>query len=351
MSASAGSWVRHGVFAPLALALGLAGFAAGWALAPELPPRHRFAVTSVPTPGPDSAHETLPGSAPAALHRSTPPIPDLDAEIERLGAQSPRYPEPIREQYEEAPDLERFLRGVLASARAGDAASQYHVYMLLEECRAYLELGATRKAAMHPQAAERKSAWSHDEAALADRDHRRCAAFAEADLAPLVAGMGDDVPNGVSEYASVWFERAVHGAYPPALANLALRPYGFDAAERLALLQSAVAGGDPDALWRVFGQASTQGQAADARAVAWLIAACRAGLDCREGATWYRGWRCGFEGSGVCEPGISAVANYWYALPAADRAAAYRLASAIEDHLAHGRLDHLPWPALPAGRG
>src|SRR6185295_12920407 len=99
----------------------------------------------------------------------------------------------------------------------------------------------------------------------------------------------------------LWFERATQSGYPPALAELALRPSPIGAPEREAMLREVLPQGGPDVYWLLFAHSAdiASGELSEA-ALAWLIVACRAGQDCGENARWYRSFSClGRDGSCV----------------------------------------------------
>ncbi|MGH8454214.1 MAG: hypothetical protein ACRESW_06660, partial [Nevskiales bacterium] len=187
--------------------------------------------------------------------------------------------------------------------------------------------------------------WEAADRLSQEKDYFRCRNFAGGDLGALVDAMGDDRPGAVIEYASVWFERATKAGYPPALAELALRSGAHSREERLGLLQQATATGDSAVYWLLFAQMSGgDASRGTVEGLAWLIAACRAGTDCREQARWSRVWLCGQATTADCERGESALAYYWQARSPPERLAAYELAAAIEADARSGRFERIPMP-------
>lgn len=310
---------------------------------------------SIPTDHPSARHNTVPAfpPAPAALRAKSmraggdaaEVFSALDKEIMDLAAAPPDYRDEARRGYEDTADLYGYMVNLLPGARKGDAASQYYISMALEECRAYLRLDATAAFAM----LEASNDWPAEDRAFWDRDYFRCRNFAGGDLTALLEAMSDPVPGAITEYASVWFERAAQEDYPPALAELALqRSRTLNRRQRLDLLQEAVATGDPVVYWHLFAQTSN-GEIARGTvpSLAWLIVACRAGMDCRDEAQWSRVWLCSRAGSADCQRGESALEYYWRTLSPQDRLSAYQLAAAIEADMKTGTFEQLPWPGLP----
>ena len=97
---------------------------------------------------------SLPHSPQAARHAAFPPAPAvrrlgmssrgglpavmaLDPEIERIGRAPPRL-DPLSRAFLEATNLTQFALDRLPRALAGDGASQYFIYLALEQCRGYL---------------------------------------------------------------------------------------------------------------------------------------------------------------------------------------------------------------------
>jgi hypothetical protein len=136
----------------------------------------------------------------------------------------------------------------------------------------------------------------------------------------------------------------VDAGYPAALAEDALRISTLGTAERTAMLEEAVASGDPEVYWQLFFNSPAAEEAAVGReGLAWLIDACRAGYDCSPDAEWFRDITCAQE---RCLPDESAVEHYWYALAEPEREQAWRLAGTIQQERLSGRFDAMPWPAL-----
>lgn len=299
-----------------------------------------------------------PGWRPAAVAAAPPAFPpprlqaraprpllaarNLDEEIVRLGAAAPR--DALRAAFEQAPDLAAFALERLAAASGGDGASQYALYLALDECRDFLHrdfagLSANleRMVAVSDLGPEESVAWA---ARLA-----RCRGFAVADWSALGTALAEEQPGDAVEYAAAWFERAVRSGYAPALAEQALRPGPYGRAEREALLARALAAGGPEVYWLLFAHsAEVQDGAVTTPALAWLIAACRAGKDCSENAGWYRAYICA--GPQGCVPGQSALEYYWQAVPALERARAWQQANELEGLFIQNRWREMPVPPL-----
>jgi len=306
-----------------------------------------------------------PARSPTVLHKAPafPPVPAAsrirkstpvdqnsgdslatDREIARLASALPDYQDNIRQDFDEAGDLYDYMIDLLPGAQRGDAASQYYLSMALEECRVYLRLDATAALATY----EASSSWSAEDRVAWDRDYFRCRNFAGGDLAALMEALGDDRPGAVTEYASVWFERAARAGYPAAIAELALqRSRTLNRQARLDLLKQAVAANDAVVYWHLFAQ-TNEGETGrgSVASLAWLIVACRAGADCRDEAQWSRAWLCGPGAGAACGRDKSALEYYWHSLPPQDRQAAYQLAASIEINVQSGNYEQLPWPAL-----
>lgn len=273
-----------------------------------------------------------------------PAVRALDAEIARLGRQAPRL-EPLRRAFLESTNLMRFALDRLPQAMAGDGASQYFIYLALDQCRSYLNAdydvasaNLERMMSLSDLTPEERIAWQ--------AEYERCRGFALGDWAALGTALGDDRPGAEVEYASVWFERAALAGYAPALAEQALRPSPYGADERAAMLREALPGAGPEVYWLLFAH-SGEAQAGEINvpALAWLLVACRAGQDCSEGARWYRGFVCVPEDR-RCAPGQSALEYYWQAASPMERDLAWSQAFEIERHIDEGQWEHLPLPEL-----
>lgn len=282
---------------------------------------------------------------PAVTSPTTPPL-DLDREIARLASRGPSYREPLRERHARADDLHRFMQEVLPDAEAGDRVSQFLLYLTIGQCQMYLRLDADEAAAvaermmllLNDRPVEERLAWQND--------HRRCRNFAGADIAPLRAAMGDEIPGSENEYASIWFQRAAQAGYPPALAEGALRINTLTPPERVAMLEEALEHGDAEVYWMLFYHSPGEAPGAVTReGIAWLLLACRAGFDCTRNAEWFRNSACLQDGED-CAAGESALEHFWYRLPAHERDGAWRLADRIEQDRVAGHLGDMPWPEL-----
>ena len=325
----------------LAGTLGVAGLllSALVALRPAPLPVHSVAVQRVPFPPPPNARRLQP-----AAHGGLPAVMALDAEIARLGRAPPR-PDPLRRAFQDAPDLMRFALDRLPRAAAGDGASQYYLYLALDQCRSYLRNdfeGASanleRLTGVQDLNAEELAAW--------ESDLQRCRGFALGDWAAIGDALGDDKPGAEVEWASVWFERAAQSGFAPAIAEQALRPGPYDAALRVELLRESLVEGGADVDWLLFAHS---GDVANGEvtvpALAWLIVACRAGQDCTEEARWYRNFAC-TNTDRRCPPGQSALEFYWSLATADERDRAWTLASGIESGVRAQAWEGVPLPEL-----
>jgi hypothetical protein len=134
--------------------------------------------------------------------------------------------------------------------------------------------------------------------------------------------------------------------YPPAVAELALRPGPYDAEMRRQLLADALAGGGADVHWLLFAHSGdTSNDEINLPSLAWLIVACRAGHDCTEDARWYRNFAC-TNGEGRCAPGQSALEHYWFLASEGERAQAWTLAGQIESAIQAQAWADLPMPEM-----
>jgi len=328
----------------LAGAVGFAGLMLGvLALLPPAPvvqlrsPRIHYSASAFPpSHAARSLRVSVHGGGPAALA--------LDREIARLG-HAPARLEPLRRAFLESTNLLQFALDRLPPAAAGDGASQYFIYLALDQCRSYLRnevdgAGANldRIMSLPDLTAEERIAFRFE--------YERCRAFSMDDWSAIGDALGDDRSGAEVEYASVWFERAALAGYGPALAEQALRPSPYGAAERAAMLREALPDGGAEVYWLLFAH-SGEAQAGEINvpALAWLIVACRAGQDCSETARWYHGFVC-TEDPRRCAPGQSALEYYWLAASPQERDQAWSQAFEIEGYLESGRLDDLPLPDL-----
>lgn len=306
-----------------------------------------------PSPTGDARHASTPAAFPPrpAPHRldlasrgGMPAVLGLEPEIARIGRSAPRL-EPIRRAFLEASNLTQFAMDLLPRAAAGDGASQYFIYLALEQCRAYLRRDMesarlTLETMLHePEdlVGEEREAWR--------TDYARCRGFGQGGWDDLGIALGANEPGSEAEYASLWFERAGRAGYPTALAELALRPSPLGGDERRALLREALARGGPDVYWLLFAHSGDipSGEVS-AQALAWLLVACRAGQDCTEQARWYRAFACMRDGG--CAGGITALEHYWRAASPAQRDEAWTRARGIEAGLSSGEWAGLPVPDL-----
>ncbi|MGH8442897.1 MAG: hypothetical protein ACRETF_08370 [Nevskiaceae bacterium] len=273
-----------------------------------------------------------------------PVVLALDGEIARMGRAAPRL-EPMRRAFLDAPNLTQFALDRLARAVAGDGASQYFIYLALEQCRSYLRrdlesarLNLETMLNVQDLAGEERVAWR--------AEYERCRGFGLGGWDAIGEALGMEEPGSEAEYASLWFERAGQTGYPTALAELALRPSPIGAPDREAMLREALVRGGPDVYWLLFAHsADVPSGEASVPSLAWLIVACRAGQDCTEQARWYRGFACQ-QGEGACPQGQSALEHYWLSAPVRERDQAWVLAARIEVALRAGQWDELPYPDL-----
>lgn len=271
-------------------------------------------------------------------------VPALDAEVARLGRARPRL-ESLRRAFQDSGNLLQFALDRLPQAVAGDGASQYFIYLALDQCRSYLRNDFDSAGAQIEQlmsmtelTTEERNAWR--------AEYARCRAFLVGDWAVLGDALGDDKPGAEIEFASVWFERAAQAGYGPALAEQALRPSAHGADERADMLRAALASRSADVFWLLFAHSGeVQVGEINAPALAWLLVACRAGQDCSGEARWYRGFVCA-QDEHRCREGQSAIGFYWQSATAAERVEAWTQAIEMEQHLSDGRWDALPLPEL-----
>ena len=325
----------------LAGALGITGLllSAALALRPAPLPTAPRTEPGVPFPPPPPARRLE-----AASRGGLPAVMALDQEIARLGAARPRL-DPLRRAFLDAPNLTQFALDLLPRAIAGDGASQYFIYLALDQCRGYLRRDL-ESARLNLEAMLNVPDLSGEERAAWRAEYERCRGFGLGGWDAIGQAIGMEDPGAEAEYASLWFERATHSGHPTALTELALRPNPLSVAEREALLVEALPQGGPDVYWLLFAHSADVGaREVGVPALAWLIVACRAGQDCGEEARWFRGMACLQEG-GSCTQGRSALQHYWFAASAGERDAAWTEARRIEGALAAGQWADLPIPDL-----
>jgi hypothetical protein len=303
-----------------------------------LPPAPRVEA-AVPFPPPPQSRRLD-----AASRGGLPAVMALDAQIARLGAARPRL-DPLRRAFLEAPNLTRFAMDRLPAAIAGDGASQYFIYLALDQCRAYLRRDL-ESARLNLEAMLNVPDLSGEERAAWRTEYERCRGFGLGGWDAIGQALGMEEPGSEAEYASLWFERATLSGYPTALAEMALRPNPLSVAEREALLHEALPQAGPDMYWLLFAHSSdVTVDETSVPALAWLLVACRAGQDCTEEARWYRGLVCMQEGA-ACPQGRSALEHYWLAASPRERDQAWVEARRIEAVLAAGQWQDLPIPDL-----
>jgi hypothetical protein len=323
----------------LAGALGITGLllSAAIALRPATVPAPSRAIAPVPFPPPPSARRLD-----TASRGGLPAVLSLDPQVARLGAARPRL-DPLRRAFLDAPNLTRFAMDLLPQAVAGDGASQYFIYLALDQCRAYLRRDL-ESARLNLEMMLNVPDLSGEERAAWRAEYERCRGFGLGGWDAIGQALGMEEPGSEAEYASLWFERATQSGYPTALAELALRPNPLNVAEREALLHEALPQAGPDVYWLLFAHSADVGAAVGVPALAWLVVACRAGQDCGADARWFRGMAC-MEGEG-CVEGRSALEHYWLAASPGERDAAWTEARRIESALEAGLWEELPVPDL-----
>ena len=283
-----------------------------------------------------SATEPVPENAEAARQR--------DREIARLGKQALSDNAGSRRAVLDSEDLAEFVLDLLPQAQRGDGASQYLIYLALEQCRGYLQQDTDSAQLVYEQFMSTLGNIAPEERAYWQREYQRCRGFASTDWSSVADALGDEKPSAVSEIPSLWFERAVRSGHPAAVSDRALRPGAFSPEERAAMLHDVLARGDAEVYWLLFVHSGDVDEGkASVPSLAWLLIACRAGYDCTEQARWNRQFGC-MQSEGACAPGLSAVERYWRSLPGAERAQAYRLAGEIEEALRLQQWDRLPLP-------
>jgi hypothetical protein len=308
------------------------------------PPATPLAAARPVAQFPPAFEEQIEGPLPAAARTAPSLRGDGDAAIERLAQWVTLDLDPLRRGFANSSDLYAFVLRHLPRAKSGDGASNYYVYLALDECRPYLRLGADEVRTLiermqHGFAEalpEERQSWS--------RDAQRCYRFAGGDLGPIVEALGEDRPGSESEYGSVLFERAANAGFAPALAERGLREPGFSVVDRDAMLRAALRSDNADVYWQVFRHSwNPDDEAQAALSLAWLIEACRKGYDCSARAPWFQVGECA-DGSQRCLPSQSALSHYWFAASAAARDEAFRLARAIDDSVTKARWDDVPLP-------
>lgn len=305
------------------------------------------------TPLPQAPQAATPAAfppAPAARRLDTssrgglPAVMALDAQIARLGRAPPRL-DPQRRAFLEAPNLTQFALDRLPRAIAGDGASQYFIYLALDQCRAYLRRDI-ESARVNLETMLNVPDLSGEERAAWRAEYERCRGFGLGGWDAIGQALGLEDPGSEAEYASLWFERATLARYPTALAELALRPNPYGVAEREAMLLEALPQAGADVYWLMFAHsADIPSGETSVPALAWLIVACRSGQDCSEDARWYRSIACLRE-EGGCANGRTALEHYWFSASASQRDAAWTQAMAIEGALETGQWEELPFPDL-----
>lgn len=291
-------------------------------------------------------------SSPASRNTSVT-LEDIEREIAGLSQQGGGAPDPTLTTYQSSVDLYDFLMDMIPQAARGNGAAQYHIYLALEECRAYL--GPNGEATLEETTLKPfwRNAPTGDNSLESDAERRlwlneyhRCKHFVGGSLTALEAALGDALPGDVTEYGAVWFERAFLSGYPIALADMALRLPSITRAARIALLEKAVASGDAQVFLSIFEHAldSSSHDKHLSSTSAWLLVACRAGLDCGPHAYWYRTRACVGNPLLPCKPGESALMYFWSQLSPAQRVMAYELALSIEQALLMEDFSQLPWP-------
>jgi hypothetical protein len=325
----------------LAGAVGITGLLLSAAIALRAPPA---------TPSPHAQLRVDFPPAPA-MHRldvasrgGMPSVLALDQQVARLG-RAPARLDALRRAFLEAPNLTQFALDRLPRAVAGDGASQYFIYLALDQCRAYLrrDLDSARvnlemMLNVPDLTGEERAAWR--------TEYERCRGFGLGGWDAIGQALGMEDPGSEAEYASLWFERATQSGYPTALAELALRPNPYTVTEREAMLFEALPQGGPDVYWLMFAHsADIPSGETSVPALAWLIVACRAGQDCSEDARWYRSIACLREDA-TCANGRTALEHYWLSASPAERDAAWAQSYAIETTLAAGQWEDLPFPDL-----
>jgi hypothetical protein len=306
------------------------------------------ALPPPPVAAPETAFPPPPVSRSPATQPASAATPALSPETEifRLGRRLPVYGGRSRQAFAESEDLAAFALDRLPEALRGDGASQYLIYLALEQCTHYLRLDAGTVDDFREQMLATFGELTPEEHGYWQREHDRCRGFALQDWSALGEALGDEKTGVETGYGSVWFERAVRAGHPPAVAEWALRPGPFGVDERRGMLRDAIASGDAEVLWlvAVHGGDIHEGQS-NVSSLAWLLTACRRGYDCGPYARWYRVYACMPEGRS-CISGQSAIEHYWHALAPHEREQAYELAGDIGQWLAGGDWDALPLPPL-----
>lgn len=322
-------------------AVGLAGLMlavlAALPSAPQLPRFNAANASSAPPARPVRALRV-------GAHNGAPVVLALDAEIARLG-RAPVRLDPLRRAFLDSRNLMQFALDRVSRAAAGDGASQYFIYLALDQCRSYLRSDFD-SARANLESLEATPDLTSEERLAWLSEYERCRGFSAGDWSALGDALGEERPGAEIEYASVWFEWAAQSGYGPALAEQALRPSPYGADERAAMLREALPSRDPDVYWLLFAHSGqVQSGEINAPALAWLIVACRAGQDCSESARWYRGFICTQE-EHRCEAGQSAVEYYWSTASPLQRDQAWTQALEIEANIRAGRWNRLPLPEL-----
>ncbi len=325
----------------LAGALGITGLLVSAVIALRATP-----LPQAPRAAPRAAFPPAPAShrLGMASRGGLPAVMARDPEIARIGRAPPRL-DPLRRAFLEAPNLTQFALDRLPRALAGDGASQYFIYLALDQCRAYLRRDL-ESARVNLETMLNVPDLSGEERVAWRAEYERCRGFGLGGWDAIGQGLGMDEPGSEAEYASLWFERATQARYPTALAELALRPNPHTTAEREAMLLEALPQAGADVYWLLFAHsADIPSGELSVPALAWLIVACRAGHDCTEDARWYRSFAC-LDEEGACPQGQSALEHYWFSASARERDAAWVQSRGIAAALEAGEWGELPFPEL-----
>lgn len=281
-----------------------------------------------------------------------PTLAEIETQIAELARSPPRYFDARQARYRQSTDLYGMLMDLVPAAARGEGAAQYHIYLALQECRAYL--GPNGEATLEEttltpfwrstQPGNGETPVSGLERELWLDEYHRCKNFVGASLVTLETAMANEAPGDVTEYGAVWFERSFQAGYPLALVNMALRLSTLSDRERQLLLRMATRSGDPLVFLSLFENAwiTARSKSTAPHAAAWLVLACRAGLDCSAQAYWYQSRICASEWADSCQPGETAIGHFWSQLRKDQKHRAYRRAQTIAAQLEAGDLRVLP---------
>lgn len=288
-------------------------------------------------------------------HSTFPPEPLVTTEINaddfilRLSNQPAIEFDPVYSRYKTTPDLYGFMMDILPLATAGDGSAQYHLYLTLEECRAYL--GPNGQATLSETTLKpywRKAGTVNEivpdrERELWLHEYQRCKNFVGASLLSVEAALGGDIPGAVIEYGSVWFERAFVEGFPPALVDMLSRSSDHDPVVRQLLKRMAVLSGDPRVYLHFFEHEweSSALENAETDAIAWLLLACRSGLDCGVQPYWFATGACAAISLADCNSREPVVQHFWNQLSDEQKHSAFHRMQAIEKQIADGHMDWL----------